>query len=119
MEATAHLHFFRMAPRKITVVAALVRGMPVDAAINTLAWTKRAAALPVKKLIESAIANATDKSKGAVDIDKLYVKSIHVDQGPTQRRFLPRAMGRATRVNKKSSHVHVVLSDEAIKKSKK
>jgi large subunit ribosomal protein L22 len=60
-----------------------------------------------------------EKSKGAVEIDKLYVKSIHVDQGPTQRRFLPRAMGRATRVNKKSSHVHVVLSDEAVKKSKK
>jgi len=118
MEATAHLRHFRMAPRKISVVAALVRGMPVEAAISTLTWTKRAAALPVRKLIESAMANATDKSKGGVDIDKLYVKSIHVDQGPTQRRFLPRAMGRATRMNKKSSHVHVVVSDEAPKKSK-
>ena len=119
MEATAHLRHFRMAPRKISVVAALVRGMPVEAAIHTLTWTKRAAARPVKKLIESAMANATDKSKGSVDIDKLYVKSIHVDQGPTQRRYLPRAMGRATRMNKKSSHVHVVLSDEAVKKAKK
>jgi large subunit ribosomal protein L22 len=119
MEASAHLHFFHMAPRKITVVAALVRGMPVEAAINTLTWTKRAAALPVKKLIESATANATDKSKGAVDIDKLYVKSIHVDQGPGQRRYLPRAMGRATPINKKSSHVHVTVSDEAVKKAPK
>ena len=118
MEATAHLRHFRMAPRKSSVVAALVRGMPVEAAVSTLTWTKRAAALPLKKLIESAMANATDKSKGAVDIDKLYVKSIHVDQGPTQRRFLPRAMGRATRMNKKSSHLHVGLSDEPQKKSK-
>lgn len=108
-----------MAPRKITVVATLVRGMPVAKAISTLQWTRRAAAAPVKKLIESAMANATDKSKGAVDIDKLWVKTISVDQGPTQRRYLPRAMGRATRVNKKSSHIHVVLSDESQKKAKK
>jgi large subunit ribosomal protein L22 len=119
MEAIAHLRHIRMAPRKITVVAALVRGLPVAKAINTLQWTKRAAALPVKKLIESAMANATDLSKGAVDVDKLWVKTISVDQGPTGRRFMPRAMGRATRVNKKTSHVHVVLSDEAQKKTKK
>jgi large subunit ribosomal protein L22 len=111
MEATAHLRFLRMAPRKLTVVAALVRGKPVGDAIAILKYTNRAAALPVKKLIESAVANATDKSKGQVDIDKLIVKSIHVDQGPTQRRYMPRAMGRATRINKKSSHVHVVLAD--------
>jgi large subunit ribosomal protein L22 len=107
-----------MAPRKVSVVAALVRGMPVSKAISTLQFTRRAAALPVKKLIESAMANATDRSKGAVDIDKLWVKAISVDQGPTARRYLPRAMGRATRVNKKTSHVHVVLSDEALKKAK-
>lgn len=108
-----------MAPRKISVVAALVRGMSVGAAINTLQWTRRAAARPVKKLIESAMANASDLSKGSVDIDKLVVKAIWVDQGPTQRRYMPRAMGRATRINKKSSHVHVVLTDETNKKSKK
>jgi large subunit ribosomal protein L22 len=119
MESTAHLRHLHMAPRKISVVAALVRGMPVGAAINTLQWTKRAAARPVKKLIESAVANASNLSKGAVDIDRLVVKSIWVDQGSTQRRYMPRAMGRATRINKKSSHVHVVLTDEANKKSKK
>jgi large subunit ribosomal protein L22 len=107
-----------MAPRKITVVAALVRGLPVARALGTLQFTRRAAATPVKKLIESAVANATDLSKGSVDIDKLWVKMISVDQGPTGRRFMPRAMGRATRVNKKTSHVHVVLSDEAQKKKK-
>ncbi len=116
MEASAHLRFARMAPRKISVVAALVRGLQVGQAINTLTWTKRAAALPVKKLIESAVANATDLSKGQVDVDKLFIKSISVDQGPTGRRFMPRAMGRATPINKKTSHVHVVVSDEKAKK---
>ncbi len=105
-----------MAPRKVSVVAALVRGKPVGQAVSILQFTNRAAAVPVKKLIESAIANATDLSKGSVDIDKLVVKSISVDQGPTARRFMPRAMGRATRVNKKTSHVHVVLTDEKAKK---
>ena len=85
-----------MAPRKISVVAALVRGMPVAKAISTLQFTRRAAALPVRKLIESAMANATDLSKGSVDIDKLWVKTISVDQGSTSRRFMPRAMGRAS-----------------------
>ena len=117
MEATAHLRHLTMAPRKIAVVAALVRGKPVGAAISILTFTKRAAARPVKKLLESAIANATDRSKGQVDIDKLYVKHISVDQGPTARRFMPRAMGRASRINKKTSHVHVVLTDDKQKKA--
>jgi large subunit ribosomal protein L22 len=119
MESIAHLRHLRMAPRKLTVVAALVRGMPVAQALSTLQWTRRAAALPVRKLIESAMANATDLSKGSVDVDKLFVKTISVDQGPTGRRFMPRAMGRASRINKKTSHIHVILSDDSKKKSKK
>jgi large subunit ribosomal protein L22 len=119
MESIAHLRHLRMAPRKLTVVAALVRGMPVGQALSTLQWTRRAAALPVRKLIESAMANATDLSKGSVDVDKLFVKTISVDQGPTGRRFMPRAMGRASRINKKTSHIHVILSDDSKKKSKK
>jgi len=113
MESTAHLRFLRMAPRKLAVVASLVRGKPAGQAIGILGFTARAAAKPLKKLIESAVANATDLSKGSVDIDKLFIKHISVDQGPTGRRYLPRAMGRATRVNKKTSHVHVILSDGA------
>lgn len=115
MEATAHLRHLRMAPRKVSVVADLIRGHSVGSALNILKFTKRAAAHPVAKLIKSAMANATDLSKGSVDIDKLFVKTISVDQGPTQRRFMPRAMGRANRVNKKSSHVHVVLADTQAK----
>ncbi len=106
-----------MAPRKVAVVASLVRGKPVEAALNILKFTKRAAAVPVAKLIRSAVANATDQSKGQVDVDRLFVKTISVDQGASVRRFLARAMGRATPVKKKSSHVHVVLADES--KSKK
>ena len=111
MEAKAHLRFLRMAPRKVSLVAALVRGKPVGQALNILKFTRRAAAKPVRKLIQSAVANATDLSKGQVDVDQLVVKSINVDQGPTSRRFMPRAMGRATRINKKTSHIHVVLAD--------
>ena len=112
MESTGHLSNLRMAPRKVSVVLQLVRGKPVEAALNILKFTKRAAARPVAKLIKSAVANATDLSKGQVDVDRLFVKTISVDQGPSARRFLSRAMGRATRVTKKSSHVHVVLADE-------
>jgi large subunit ribosomal protein L22 len=111
MESTAHLRFLRMAPRKIGLVADLVRGKPVGDALNILRFTRRAAAKPVAKLIKSAIANASDLSKGQVDIDTLVVKAISVDQGPTARRYMPRAMGRATRINKKTSHIHVVLAE--------
>jgi len=115
MESKAHLRFLRMSPRKVSTVAALVRGKPVGQALNILRFTSRAAAVPVAKLIKSAVANATDLSKGQVDVDKLIVKTISVDQGPTQRRYMPRAMGRASRINKKTSHIHVVL-EEAAKK---
>ena len=107
----AHLRFVRMAPRKLADVVALVRGKPVGAALNILRFTKRAAAEPVAKLIKSAVANASDLSKGQVDVDALYVATISVDQGPMAKRFLARAMGRATPVHKKSSHVHVILAE--------
>jgi len=111
MESKAHLRFLRVAPRKVSLVAALVRGKNVGAALAILKFTRKAAAKPVAKLIKSAVANATDLSKGEVDVDRLIVKSISVDQGPTSRRYMPRAMGRATRINKKTSHVHVTLAE--------
>ncbi len=113
MEAKAHLRYLRVAPRKVSLVAALVRGKAVGSALSILKYTRKAAAKPMSKLIKSAVANATDLSKGEVDIDKLFVKSITVDQGPTARRYMPRAMGRATRINKKTSHIHVVLAEAA------
>src|SRR5512140_3691708 len=111
MEAKAHLRYLRVAPRKVSLVAALVRGKAVGSALSILKFTPQAAAKPVAKLIKSAVANATDLSKGEVDVDRLVVKAITVDQGPTQRRYMPRAMGRATRINKKSCHVHVTVAE--------
>src|SRR5262249_48320553 len=111
MESKAHLRYLRMAPRKLGIVADLVRGKPVGDALNILRFTNKAAALPLAKLIKSAVANATDLSKGQVDVDNLVVKHLSVDQGPTARRFMPRAMGRATPIQKKTSHVHVVLAE--------
>jgi len=109
--SSAHLRYLRIAPRKVRAVVDTVRGQPVEQALATLRYTPKAAAKPVAKLIRSAIANAEQKANGNVDIDRLYVKTIMVDQGPTLRRFMARAMGRATRINKKTSHVTVELGE--------
>ena len=109
MQSNARLRYLRIAPRKVRLVADLVRGKPVGQALNILRYTPKAASKPMAKLLRSAIANAEVKSRGQIDVDRLMVSTIHVDQGPTLRRFLSRAMGRATRVNKKTSHVYVEL----------
>ena len=111
MEAQAHLKYLRMAPRKVRAMADLVRGKNAGQAINLLKFTPKAAAAPLRKLIQSAVANASDLSKGNVDVDKLVISHLTVDQGPTARRFMPRAQGRATRINKKTSHVTVTVTD--------
>ena len=104
----AKLRYLRVSARKTRLVVDLVRGKGVDEAINILTFTRRAASEPVRKLIESAMANA--EAKGT-DIDRLYVDTITVDEGPTLRRFRPRAMGRATRINNRTSHVTCVLAE--------
>lgn len=111
MESSARLRNLRIAPRKVRIVADIVRGQPVDKALATLIYTPKAASKPVEKLIRSAISNAEQLSSNQVDVDRLVVKTIFVDQGPTMRRFRPRAQGRATRIRKRTSHVTVVLSD--------
>jgi len=113
MEAKANLRYIQMAPRKLRAIADLVRGKPAGEAINMLQFTPKAAATPLRKLIQSAVANASDLSKGQVDIDRLVITHISVDQATTVRRFMPRAMGRATRINRKTSHARVVLSDKS------
>jgi large subunit ribosomal protein L22 len=97
-----------VAPCKARLVVDLVRGKNVADAINILTFTRRAASEPVRKVIESAIANAESAD---ANIDRLYVETIYVDEGPTMRRFRPRAMGRATRINKRTSHVTCVLGE--------
>jgi large subunit ribosomal protein L22 len=104
----AHLRFLRVAPRKVRLVADEVRGMKVGDAIAMLRYTPQAAADHLSKLLRSAVANAEQKG-GRVDVDALFVKTLTVDQGPKMRRFMPRAMGRAYRVEKKTSHVYVEL----------
>ncbi len=110
--AHASLRFLRVAPRKVRLVADNVRGMRVGDALAMLKYTPQAAAKPLAKLLRSAVANAEQKG-GRVDVDSLVVKKLTVDHGPKLRRFMPRAMGRAYRVEKKSSHVHVELGTGA------
>jgi large subunit ribosomal protein L22 len=90
-------------------VADLIRGKGSEEALNILTFTKKAASKILIKLLKSAIANATQKK--TIDIDRLYVKKIAVDQGPTMKRFQPRAMGRATTIRKRSSHITIVLDE--------
>ena len=104
----ASLHQLRVTPRKVRLVADHVRGMPVGAALAMLKFTPQAAAPHLAKLLRSAVANAENKG-GRVDVDALFVKTLTVDHGPKTRRFMPRAMGRATRIDKKTSHVYVEL----------
>ena len=110
MEVRAKLRFVRVSPRKTRLVADLIRGKGSEEAMNILTFTKKAAAKILIKLLKSAIANATQKK--TIDIDRLYVKKIAVDQGPTMKRFQPRAMGRATTIRKRSSHITIILDEE-------
>ena len=109
MEVRARLRFTRMAPRKARLVADLIRGKRSEDALNILTFTKKAAAKILIKLLKSAIANATQKK--TIDIDRLFVKKITVDQGPTMKRFQPRALGRATMIRKRTSHITIVLDE--------
>ncbi len=108
----ASLSFLRVAPRKVRLVADNVRGMRVGDALAVLKYTSQAAAKPLAKLLRSAVANAEQKG-GHVDVDALFVRTLTVDGGPKLRRFMPRAMGRAYRIEKKTSHVYVELGTEA------
>jgi large subunit ribosomal protein L22 len=109
MEVKARLRFARIAPRKARLVADLVRGKRSEEALNILNFTKKAAAKILIKLLKSAIANATQKK--TIDIDRLYVKQIMVDQGPTMKRYQSRALGRATTIRKRTSHINIVLDE--------
>lgn len=115
MEAKAILRNARVSPRKARLVADMVRGMDVPQALEVLRFTRKKTAGMLKKLLESAVANAeylADTKNEDLDIDSLYIKIITVDGGRTLRRFRPRAMGRATRVLKRSSHITVVLEQQ-------
>ncbi len=110
MEVKASLNFARIGCQKARLVADVVRGQNVNDAIRTLTFMKQKGAGLVKKLIESAVANAEDRK--VIDIDSLFVKTITVDMGPSIKRFRPRAQGRAFMVKKKLSHINVILDEK-------
>jgi large subunit ribosomal protein L22 len=112
MEAKASLRFARISIRKARTVLNMVRGKNVAIALNELKFTRKAAAPLILKLLDSAIANAQQKDKD-VDLDRLFIKLAFADKAPDRfmRRFRPRAMGRATRITKGISHLHLVLDD--------
>ena len=120
MEATARLSYLRITPRKVRAVADLIRGQKVGQALSMLAYVEKRAAEPMAKLLRSAVANAEEAAKkspaNVFDADALRVKELLVDQGPMLKRFMPRAMGRAFKIHKKTSHIALTVTDEAPKK---
>jgi large subunit ribosomal protein L22 len=110
MEAKAFLRGTRISPQKARLVADLVRGKDAGEAINNLRFMPKKAARIIRKLLESAVANASQNE--AIDIDTLFVKKIFVDGGSTLKRMRPRAMGRASRILKRSSHITVILAEQ-------
>ena len=110
MQVAARLRYARISPQKCRLVADMVRGKPVGAALQTLEYTPKKAARIVKKVLESAIANA-EHNHGA-DIDELKVSAIMVDEAPTFKRFRARARGRGARILKRNSHITVQVADE-------
>ena len=105
--ATASLTNYRQSPRKVRLVANLVKGKFVSAAIAQLSFLPKRAALPMRKLIESAVANA--KQNDGISGEDLFIKEVRVDKGITMKRSMPRARGSAYPIHKHSSHVIVVL----------
>ena len=113
MEARANARYIRMSPRKIRLVADLVRGKSVEEAINLLHFTPKRGSVPVEKLLRSAVANALNMEEGSkLDPEDFFIKRIWVDQGPTMRRYNPGPMGRASLIRKRFCHISVIVTDE-------
>jgi len=110
MEARAVARNIRIASRKVRLVVDLIRGKQVGEALAILKHTPKAASPVVEKLLKSAIANAEHNYE--MDPNKLVISKIYVDQGPTLKRFRPRAQGRASRIHKRTSHITVVLNEK-------
>ncbi len=111
MESKAELRHARVSARKARLVVDMIRGKEVGPVLQILGFTNKKVAPMVSKIVRSAIANA--EQKGVSDPDRLYVKSVYVNEGPTMKRFMPRAQGRSTKIFKRTSHITVVLSENA------
>jgi len=110
MEAKALARQIRISPQKARLIADLVRGKDVAEAINTLRFMPKKGARVMRKVIESALANASQNE--SIDVDTLYVKKVVIDGGPMLKRIMPRAQGRANRILKRTSHITVVLDEQ-------
>jgi large subunit ribosomal protein L22 len=110
MESTAKARHVRIAPRKVRLVMDMVRGKPVEEALQVLGLVRKSASPVIAKVIRSAMANAENNHD--MNTDGLVVTRAFVDEGPTLKRFMPRAMGRATMIRKRTSHITVVLSEK-------
>ncbi len=110
MKVRAQAKYIRQSPYKVRRVLDLVRGMPVEDARDVLAFTNRRAAGTILKVLDSAVANA--EHNFALDEEDLYISEAFADEGPTLKRYRPRARGRATRIRKRTSHITIVVADE-------
>jgi large subunit ribosomal protein L22 len=108
MEVTARHRYLQTSPQKVRLVADQIRGKGVQDAANILELSKKGAARPLRKLLQSAIANA-ENLDDQLDVDRLYIKEVFVDGGPTLKRIRPQPMGRAFRILKRQSHVTIKL----------
>jgi large subunit ribosomal protein L22 len=111
----AYLKNYRQAPRKVRLVAGLVKGKSVEQAIPMLDFLAKRAGFPIKKLLLSAVANATQMG---IEKENLFIKELRVDKGIVMKRMMPAAMGTGHRINKRTSHVTLVLAEKVVKKEK-
>ena len=109
MEARAIHRYLRVAPQKMRLVADVVRGKKVGEALSLLQHVPKKSARLISKTLQSVVANVENTQR--VDVDRLYIKRIAVDEGPTAKRFMPRAHGRATQIRKRTSHLTVVVDE--------
>lgn len=116
-EAKAKVRMIRITPRKFRLVANLIRGKKVERALQILQYVPRKGSRILYKLLKSAIANAENNHE--MDVDRLYIHRIFVDEGPRWKRVLPRSMGRANLIIKRTSHATIILREEEIKKISK
>lgn len=109
MEVKATARYVRIPSQKIRLIMDEVRGRKVEEALRWLSFSPQKGARLLKKLVDSAVANA--EANKEIDVDTLFIKKIFADDGPTLKRFRPRAMGRATRIKKRMSHLTVILDE--------
>jgi len=110
MEVQAKLKFARISPQKCRLVADQIRGLPVERAINLLTFSNKKAAVLIKEVLNSAVANA--EHNDGMDVDTLLVSTVFIDEGPTMKRFEARAKGRGNRILKRTSHITVKVAEK-------